>query len=322
MAMSLATASRIEPLRPAIVRSHPVRIPRVFDDPDKVLRLIAEGGPYSTTAKYHNLGETLGAKAASAPWFKTHLNHTELLENPRWINAAREAFGADIVRPLTVALNLNAATPLGVPHLDLPRFRGFGAPAMPVWLLLNMAHSGLFHDWMLPFASGLCWFNRDESGAFEYWPDGLNAPSMIEPAPMWNRGVVGDNEFMWHRTGAIGTDEEQQQVRARMRYDNTLHALPDGGWEMRNNDEVLCRFAPGRIRISLLWKANVFTNESHLASFEDQRLNLTIEKVVDLYIADLGERGHRVSVPSDPLSDVNWRELLQSVYAPEISHLA
>lgn len=318
----MTKSRRVEPLRPASVRSRPIRIARVFDDPDRVLRLIAAAGPYPTTGKFHNLGQTLGEKAATAPWFKTHLHDTELLENAHWIAAAREAFRAEIVRPLVVALNLNAATPLGMPHLDLPRFRGFGAPEIPVWLLLNMAHSGLFDDWMVPYASGLCWFNRDESGSFEYWPDGLNSPPVSEPAPMWNRGVVGDNEFMWHRVGAIGTEEEQRRVRALMRYDNTLHASPDGGWEMRRDDEILCRFAPGRIRISLLWKANVFSDEAHLASFEDTRLDLTTEKVIDLYMADLAERGIRPSAPSEPLTDTGWRTLLLRVYAPAISHLA
>lgn len=317
----MATSLEVEPLRPAMVRSHPVRVDNVFDDPEAVLRLIVARAPYPTTARFHELGETLGAAAASAPWFKAHLEDQFLLENPRWIAAARKAFGAKIVQPLSVALNLNAATPLGVPHLDLPRFRGFGAPEMPVWLLLNMAHSGLFSDWMVPYASGLCWFNHDANGGFEYWPDGLDAPSVTEHAPMWNRGVVSDNEFMWHRVEAIGTPEEQRQVGALMGYNNTLHALDEGGWEMRNGSAALMRFSPEKIRISLLWKAHVFTDEAHLASFEDERFDLTLDQVTDIYLADLAARGMPACAPSDAVEDAEWRTLLQRVYAPPVEHL-
>ena len=308
------------PLRPAFVRSHPVRMDAVFDDPEAALALIVARGVYQTTGKVHNLGATMGA-AATAPWFKGYLDDPLFLQNPRWIGAARKAFSAEIVRPFACMANLNLATPLGVPHLDLPQFRGFGAQQAPVWLLLNMSNSGLFHDWMAPIASGLMWFNNDATGGFEYWPDGLDAPSVVERAPAWNTGVMSDNEFMWHRMEAIGTPEEAARVRALMRYDNLLHALPGGGWEMRDGDQVLMAFAPGAMRISVLWKAHVFTDHAHLASFEDERLNLTLNQVVDTYTADLARRGIVADVPADPLSDNAWRELLQRVYSPPLTHL-
>jgi hypothetical protein len=318
----MATQPRIEPLRPAFVRSHPVRMAEVFDDPAAVLDLIAGHAPYQTTAKLHNLAATMGALATTAPWFKGYLDEPVFLENPRWIAAARKAFSAEIVRPFAAMVNLNAATPLGVPHLDLPQFRGFKAPDVPVWLLLNMANSGLFHDWMVPFASGLMWFNNSDTGGFEYWPDGLAALSVTEPAPAWNTGVMSDNEFMWHRMEAIGTPEEQAHVRSLMRYDNLLHHRPDGGWQMRDGDEVLLDFPPGAMRISVLWKAHVFTDAAHLASFEDERLNLSLDQVVDTYLADLRARGEPARAPSDACADEGWRDLLQRVYAPPVRHLA
>jgi hypothetical protein len=318
----MATMAKVEPLRPAFVRSHPVRMERVFGDPDAVLRLIAQHAPYETTAKVHDLAATLGPSAMTAPWFKGYIDDPLLLHNARWIEAARQAFSAEIVEPYSAMVNLNAATPLGVPHLDLPHFRGFGAPDAPVWLLLNMANSGLFHDWMAPIASGLMWFNRSDTGGFEYWPDGVDGPWVTERAPAWNVGVMSDNEFMWHRMEAIGTPEQQAEIRSLMRYDNLLHHLPDGNWEMRDGDQVLKHFAPDAMRISVLWKAHVFTDAAHRASFEDERLNLTIEQVVDLYLADLAARGMAVSRPADPFGDAGWRELLQRVYAPPIQHLA
>jgi hypothetical protein len=133
---------------------------------------------------------------------------------------------------------------------------------------------------------------------------------------------MSDNEFMWHRMEAIGTPEEQSVVRALMRYDNLLHHMPDGSWKMRNGEEALMDFAPGAMRISVLWKAQVFTDERHLASFEDDRLNLTLEQVVDSYLGDLARRGVATRAPADPLADKEWRELLQLVYSPPLRHLA
>jgi hypothetical protein len=308
------------PLRPAMVRSHPVRVERVFDDPDAIIPLLIERGPYHTTAAVHNLGATMGAGAVSAPWFKAYLDDPVFLENPRWIAAAREAFGAEIVRPFAAMVNLNAATPGGVPHLDLAKFRGFGPQEAPVWLLQNMAHASLFDDWMTPIASGLAWFHKGRDGGFEYFPDGPQAPSITERAPLWNVGVMSDNEFMWHRVEPIGTPEEQQHIRALMHYDNTLHPVA-GGWEMRRREDLLTSFTSEQVRISILWKAHVFTDEAHLASFEDERLDLTIDQVVGVYQADLKERGIAAKRPSDPLADTEWRELLQRVYAPPIEHL-
>src|SRR5262249_19878461 len=114
----------------------------------------------------------------------------------------------------------------------------------------------------------------------------------------------------------------QAEVRRLMRYDNLLHHLPDSSWEMRDGDTALKRFASGTIRISVLWKAHVFTNAAHRASFEDERLNLTAGQVVDIYLTDLAKRGVTVARPADPFADDRWRELLQRVYAPPIQHLA
>lgn len=312
--------TKVQALRPASVRSHPVRLDKVFDKPAEVLRLLESGAPYPTTAKLHNLGETMGAAAARAPWFKDYLDDPVFLDNPHWIEAARQAFSAGIVRPVSAMVNLNAATPLGVPHLDLPQFRGVGHDQAPVWLLLNMAHSGLFHDWMVPYASGLAWFYGREDGGFEYWPGGLEAGSVVEPGPMYNRGVVSDNEFMWHRVGAIGTQAEQEEISALMRYAATLHHVAGGGWEIRDGEEILARLTPDRIRISILWKAQVFTDEAHLASFEDERFDLSLEQVTEIYLADLDSRAEAAAPPRDPLAD-DWRKLLQATYSPALDLL-
>src|SRR5262249_7029397 len=157
------------------------------------------------------------------------------LHNPRWIDAAKASFDATIVKPMRCLLNLNGPTPDGGAHLDLPAYRGFAAPQAPVWLLMNMTYSGLFHPWMTPIASGLAWFYRGRGGEFEYWPDGLDAPSEMEKPPLWNCGVMSDNEFMWHRVASIGAEADQKKLAAAMSYDAKVHWLGDG-WEIRNGE--------------------------------------------------------------------------------------
>lgn len=295
-------------LRPEGMRSKPVYMDRVFDDPDAVLRLIREGAPYRTVGAYLEHGLIAGGM----PWFLDRPDHPMLVENPNWFAAAREAFGAQIVKPIHVTLNVNGPAPLALPHVDQPAFRGFTDAQAPIWLLMAMSRSRLFLPWLVPVASGLVWFWRGEGGEFEYWPEGPEGePVRVEP-PMWNTGVMSDNEVMWHRVGAFGPEERQQklmQVRA-----SALADWTGDGWGISQDGETLMRLAPDEMRIALLWKAYVFRDEAHLASFEDSRLNLDMEQVIDIFCEDLARRGLPSGRPADPAADAEWRELLESAY--------
>ena len=161
--MSVVTALKIESLRPAAMQSKPVRMERVFDDPGAILDLLQCRAPYPTLAEFHQLKGAIGGPRIM-PWFRTHFPDDILMRNPAWIEAAKASFSATIVEPLKCILNINAPLPNGGAHVDLPVYRGFAAPAAPVWLLMNMSYSGLFHPWMVPIASGLTWFWRGEGG--------------------------------------------------------------------------------------------------------------------------------------------------------------
>lgn len=313
--MSAGSASEAESLRPAFMQSQPVWIERVFDDPNAVLDLIRDRGPYPTMAEFHQLRGSIGGERVM-PWFRTHFTDELLLHSRPWIEAAKAAFSATIVEPQGCILNLNLPLPTGGGvHVDLPIFRGFRAPSAPVWLLMNMSYSGMFHAWMVPIASGLVWFYRGVGGDFEYWPEGPEAPSRRVRSPLWNSGLMSDNEFLWHRVGPIGSKADQDRL-AGLRVSDQLHHTADGCWEVRDGARPVARFSADQLRISLLWKARVFKDAAHRASFADARMNLQLDDVVEIYCDDLARRGVHVRRLEDPLNDVAWRETLQANYPP------
>jgi hypothetical protein len=293
-------------------------MPAVFADPDAVVDLIRGRAPYPTLSAHHGFGDTMTSRSVM-PWFRTNLQDEGFLRAPSWLAAAREAFDAELVEPFKCILNINPPTPEGAPHVDLPVYRGMQSPGTPPWLLMNMTYSGLFNDWLAPVASGLAWFYRGEGGGLEYWPDGPKAASRIEVTPLWNVGLMSDNDFMWHRVCAIGPEAEQSRLEGQLRASDTLHNLGGDNWEIRDQDRVVCAFGPDQLRISLLWKARVFSDGAHRASFDDQGMNLTPEQVVDVYLDDLAGRGIRMRRPSNPLDDKEWREALQTTYPPSFA---
>lgn len=313
--MTVATVDR---LRPAAMQSRPVYLDGIFDDPEAILRIIEQRSPYVTMAAYHRMEDTLGGQWTQ-PFFRGTLDEDLVVHNPRWANAARKAFDAQIVCPERCTLNLNAPMAATGVHVDLPVFRGFAAPDAPVWLLMNMRYSGLFHDWMVPIASGLAWFYRGAGGAFVYWPDGPEGAPQVERGPLWNSGVMSDNEFMFHGVGPIGSADDRGRLSGTLRASDKLWFGGDATWEIRDGDEVVHRLASGQVRISLLWKARVFRDEHHLASFEDRAMDLSIGQVVEVYLDDLAARGLKLSAPTDPFNDVTFRKTLEATYPQPLS---
>jgi hypothetical protein len=314
----VALAAEIDPLRPAAMQSRPVRLERVFDDPDAVMRLIQERGPYVTMAAFHQMEATLGGPRTQ-PFFRGVFEDEVFLQNPCWIRAARESFDAEIVRPFKCLVQLNGPMVATGVHVDLPVYRGFAAPEFPVWLMMNMTYSGLFQDWMAPIASGLAWFYRGEGGSFAYWSDGIDAPPRLERTPLWNTGVMSDNEYMFHGVGPIGTPEDRASLQGSLRAGDRLQFAGDDRWEIRDGHRIAHRLRSDQVRISLLWKAYVFRDERHLASFQDASMNLTLSQVVEIYLADLAKLGVHAIHPADPINDPDWKQTLERTYPQPLS---
>jgi len=309
----MTDAAEIERLRPTAMQMRPVRMDRVFDDPDAVIRLIERRAPYLNAAEFHDMPDTLGGPYTQ-PRYVARLDDECLLQNVNWIQTARDCYSARIIQPYKCILNINGPMAAGMIHVDLPVYRGFTQDDAPLWLLMTMTYSRLFQDWMVPIASGLAWFYRGTGGAFVHWPDGVDAPPHREEPPMWNSGLMSDNEYMWHAVGATGTESERAALKRGLKHSDRLHHAAGGHWEISDGERVAARLAPEQVRVSLLWKAYAFFDEDHLASFRKPEMNLTIDRIIDIYRADLAGRGVAIPPSRSVFDDPDWRETLEATY--------
>jgi hypothetical protein len=83
----------------------------------------------------------------------------------------------------------------------------------------------------------------------------------------------------------------------------------DGHWAIRENGEVRATYPDHAIRLSVLWRAEVRDRD---LSAE----NLTLDRIMAIFTAELRRRSVDFQIPSDPLSDTAWILLLQRVFAP------
>jgi hypothetical protein len=299
--------------RPKAMQSRPVFMDAVFDDPDHAMRLIRETAPYPTLTAHYDAPP--GSQYDGQALFRHAMTDDTFLHNPNWIAAARQCFGAGIVQPIRCLLNLNAPMDEMGAHIDLPTFRGFTPGVEMRGLLMAMIHSGLFYDWMVQFASGLAWFYAGEGGEFLYWDDGIEAPPHIVRPPLWNVGVMSDNEAMFHAVAGVGQPQERERFAALIRRNDRLFPVGSDAWEIRDDERVGARLEATELRMSLLWKARVFRDEAHLASFEDSALDLTPETIAEVFLEDLAARDIAVKQPSDPLA-ADWQDFLAQTYPP------
>jgi hypothetical protein len=124
--------------------------------------------------------------------------------------------------------------------------------------------------------------------------------------------VLADNEYMYHRVGQIGRPEEFLPGNT-VDYDARLH-LVDRRWEIRAGDRLIAGYDYPRMRLSVLWKAFCFRDEAEAAAWSEHTDDLTPERIVALFSADLRRRGLPADPPSDLTSDEAWRRRILQTY--------
>ena len=109
---------------------------------------------------------------------------------------------------------------------------------------------------------------------------------------------------MYHRIRPIGTGNEELPEMSAL-----AKIQPDGAgnWIILENGEVRATYPNHAIRFSILWKAQVPHNESRPD-------HLTLDRIMEIFMADLRHRCIDFHVPSDPLADTAWILLLQRIY--------
>ena len=167
-----------------------------------------------------------------------------------------------------------------------------------------MGFSGLFEAWRVVQAKAISWFYEGPGGSFDYWPDGLDGPMLSEQPPFGNVALIPDNDQLYHRVAAIGDpDAELPRISAEAQIQPDGH----GNWVILENGEFRSAYPAHAIRLSVLWKAEVRDRRSSSD-------NLTLDRIIEIFTADLRHRDIDFHVPSDPMVDTSWILLLQRIY--------
>lgn len=296
----------------------PIRIEPAFDDREQVRAMFEQNAPYRALAAYapEGIKETHEETARRVdPWFrgdwaldgKPLVKGAELiLHNPRFIEAAKGAFGTSSVNPEFVCVNINGPMPACSTHVDNPSFYGATRVNYPLPFLRVMGFSRLFEPWRVVQASAISWFYDGKGGNFDYWPEGLDGPMLSEHPPFGNVALCSDNDQLYHRIRLIGTgNEELPQMSASAR----IHSDGKGNWTILENGEVRATYPSRAIRLSILWKADVRNGNSSID-------HLTLDRILAIFTADLRHRRVEFEIPSNPLTDTAWILFLQKIYVP------
>lgn len=288
----------------------PVRLQPAFEDEANVLRVLRGGAPYALQSAV----DRTYAGGTSIPWFKAYWAASgralvpeadALLRAPRLREAAAQTFGAEIIRPQALMVNLQTPMPASAAHLDMPHFRGAPARTHSPMLLYAMGRSGLFERWAIRVASVLVWFYRGSDGAFEYWPEGAERASVLEVPPLWNVGLVADNDRMLHRIRAIGSAEAAPPPD-RLRESAVLCAAQDGSWEIRDGDVQLRRYPADQVRISVLWKAHALTDAEETRVLDEGLDDLDPQQIDAVFARHARDHGIALPPTTDPRNDAAW----------------
>lgn len=305
------------PIDPRPALPQPLRFAPAFDDPEAVLALVRAGAPYRLQAAV----DRTDSGGESIPWFKAYwavsgralLREVEpLLRDARLVDAAAQCFGAEIIRPQSLMVNLFAPMPATAVHLDMPHFRGAPARTHAPALLYAMGRSGLFERWAIRVASALVWFHEGLGGAFEYWPEGPDRPSRLEAPPLWNVGLLADNDRMFHRTQALGPPEAMSTGDALHR-STQLVAASGSDWEIRHGDERPRPVPAAQLRISILWKAHALADAEAADLLDSGRDDLEPHRIESVFAEHARQLGIALPPTSDPRTDPTWIRAVEAL---------
>ncbi|MEZ5569312.1 MAG: hypothetical protein R3E54_13380 [Halioglobus sp.] len=235
--------------------------------------------------------------------------------NARFLELAKNYWGAKYAKPQMMLFNVNGPCGNTDPgHLDTPSFRGVRYENSPTWLCSVMGKSGLFRDYMIKMAQVITWFSHDPDSGFTFWPKGPLKPPQRLTSPIYNRGVVVQNEMMYHRGEANGPLEQQRPKG--LGFDTLFSGDPDSAdhWLLKTGDEVIARHHTRELRFLVHWSAEVFMDGEELKKNMEGTDNLTHERAIGMLIDDARRRGHDIATPSDPLHDPVFIQAINAVY--------
>lgn len=301
----------------------PILLEGLMQDPSAVVRLLERHAPYTPLGGWYRPGVDLDSPT-SPMWFQNDWVHdgTELagsdlfLRNELVKQAARDFYGAEVVAPHSVYVNIMAAMDTAGPaHTDNPRFQGRDRSNTPMWLLRNMLWSGLFERWSITQATSIWWMHDTEGGAFLYWPGGPDKPPQEHYGAMENTALVGDNHGMFHQVGPVGPFGMQPNL-VSSRAELSPVGDGSGDWSIHDQGSEFYRAPLGSYRVSVLWKADIYRDEAEQA--QQMADLLSMQDVVDVYNADLAAKGVEVRMDLERIEEPGLVAAVQAVYPEAI----
>jgi len=301
----------------------PVLMHDVVDDLDAAVRLLEAQAPYTPLGGWYSPGAD--PDAATRPmWFQEDWVHGTFaapgsdlfLRHPGYIAAAKEFYGAEVVEPKSVYVNVMVAIEGGGPaHTDNPRFHGRDRTNTPMWVLRAMLWSGLFDRYEILQATAIWWMNDVEGGDILYWPDGPDHPPARHGGAMANTALIGDNHGMFHQVGPVGPFDEGTRL---ITPSAELAPVGDGSgdWAVVDHGEQRLRAPLHTFRVSVLWKADIYPTEAERA--RQCRDTLSMEDVADTFNDDLARQGASVCFDLARLDDLDLKAALAEVYPEAI----
>lgn len=159
----------------------------------------------------------------------------------------------------------------------------------------------------------ITWWWAGENGTLTYWPDGPLGPPKVLEHPLWNKGLVVQNELMFHRGDPVGPYDSPTidglKNRSMMGYDADA-----GLWRVTTDDETLATFPPEQVRLVVHWRAELYEDMDELKKVMDHSDDLTIERAVGMLLDDMRSKGATLAEPSDPLNDPDFVSSLIKTY--------
>jgi hypothetical protein len=229
---------------------------------------------------------------------------------------ARDYRHAQFCVPRQLAFNLTVPSASHDPgHIDGPAFRGLWHVNTPPWLLFVMGMSGLFADHAGKMVQITCWFWRGDHGGFSYWPDGPQAPAERLAAPVWNEGLMAENQYMFHRAESSLPPGKDHGI-PRLAPSSTIAAEPgsDDGWLVRTDGETVARYRTDGLRLMVHWSCELFDDIADVRRHFARADELTHDQVIARFAEDLRRSGVGFELPADPLNDGEFRALLERHY--------
>jgi hypothetical protein len=297
----------------------PVLMHDVIGDLDAAVRLLESQAPYTPLGGWYSPGADPHARTRPM-WFQNDWVHDTFaaegsdlfLRHEGYIDAAKAFYGAEVIEPKSVYVNLMAAIAEGGPaHTDNPRFHGRDRTNTPMWLLRAMLWSGLFDRFEILQATAIWWLNDVDGGGLFYWPDGPDHPPREHVGAMANTALIGDNHGMFHQVGPVGPLDAGTR---RITPSAELAPVADGtgDWAVTDHGALEYRAPLDAFRVSVLWKADVYTTAAERA----QRVGdtLSMQDVADRFNDDLVAKGSTVRFDLALLDDPNLKTALAEVY--------